>query len=146
MVKKEITVAVIIGLIISALVAGGIYRARQALKNLTPKTATKEPQIASNNQTQQEKKKDLFLTITSPEDNSVVNQNKLQLVGETLPNTYIAIITETSEYLIVPNDLGQFSQEIKLIKGANTIKITVYQPDGTHQEKTLNLVYTTAEI
>jgi hypothetical protein len=36
-------------------------------------------------------------------------------------------------------------QEITLVKGANTIKISVYQADGKKLEK-LSAVYTTAEI
>jgi hypothetical protein len=67
-------------------------------------------------------------------------------MGKTLPKTYIAITGEKGEYLIVPNELGSFSQEIVLTKGANLITITVYLENGQKVEKSLSVVYTTAEI
>jgi len=143
-VKKEVTVAVVIGLILALLVTGGILRARSAISKI------KLPQ--KNTATTQGKPKDgslksneLTLEITSG-DNIVTADSTMTLSGKTLPGTYIAILAEKGEYLIVPSDLGDFSQEISLIKGANTIKITVYQNDGTKIEKTINAVYTTASL
>ncbi len=148
MIKKEIIVAVIIGLFISLLIGGGIYRAKQVFNQHQTKTksspnpsTTTEVNLAQDKQNHQ-----LFLKITSPQNNSVSKKNTITLTGETLPNTYIAIVTDKSEYLIVPNKIGQFSQQIKLIKGANLIKITVYTKTGEHQSQTLNLVYTDAKI
>ena len=139
-VKKEATVAVIIGLMLALIITGGIVRARHALKNV--KLPTRESLTGKRPPSTPTQ---LFLELTTP-DNSVTSESKLSLTGKTLPNTYIAILGESGEYLIVPNDLGSFSQEITLVKGANTIKINVYQPDGEKVEKTLNAVYTTAEI
>jgi predicted LPLAT superfamily acyltransferase len=70
----------------------------------------------------------------------------LTVSGKTLPKTYIAITGEKSEYLIVPSDVGSFSQSVALVKGANTLRVVVYQEDGTHVEQTLTAVYTTAEL
>jgi hypothetical protein len=141
-VKKEATIAVVIGLILALLVIGGILRAQNALKNI--KLPTKESFLPAKSP-REETANELFLDITTP-DNSVVTEPKLTLTGKTLPSTYIAILGEKGEYLIVPSDLGAFSQEIVLIKGANAIKVTVYQKDGKKVEKTLNAVYTTAEL
>lgn len=141
-IKKEVTVAVVIGLILALIVTGGILRAQSALKNI--KLPTKESFMSSKNSTD-EKVTELFLDITT-QDNSVVSESVLNLTGKTLPGTYIAILGEKGEYLIVPNDLGVFSQDIVLIKGANTIKVTTYQKDGKKVEKTLSAVYTTAEL
>lgn len=141
-VKKEATLAVVIGLILALIVTGGILRARHALRTLTlpspgsDKTKSEDKAV---------KPSELFLEITTP-DNSVTQEAKIAMTGKTLPGTYIAILGEKGEYLIVPNDLGSFSQEITLVQGANTIKITVYQNDGTKVEKTLNAVYTTAQL
>ena len=142
-VKKEATVAVIIGLMLALIITGGIVRARHALKNV--KLPTRESLTGKRPPSTPITPTQLFLELTTP-DNSVTSESKLSLTGKTLPNTYIAILGESGEYLIVPNDLGSFSQEITLVKGANTIKINVYQPDGEKVEKTLNAVYTTAEI
>lgn len=142
-VKKEATVAVVIGLILALLVLGGVLRARTALQSI--KLPTKDSLIGNKQAKPEEKKNELFLDLTTP-DNSVVAEPTLNLSGKTLPGTYIAILGEKGEYLIVPNELGSFSQDIVLIKGANTIKISIYQNDGKKIEKTLNAVYTTAEL
>lgn len=141
-VKKEATVAVVIGLILALIVIGGIVRAQSALKNI--KLPSKESFISTKPKDDL-KTKELFLDITTP-DNSVSTEPKMTLTGKTLPETYIAILGEKGEYLIVPSDLGVFSQEIALVKGANSIKITVYQKDGKKIESTLSTVYTTAEL
>lgn len=139
-VKKEISLAVFIGLLLALLITGGVLRARRALQNFTPPSLSfrPSPTPSTNPNT-------LFLDITSP-DNAVLDTSRFTITGKTLPGTYIAILGEIGEYLIVPNELGSFSQEISLVKGANTIKITVYTAEGERVEKTVNAVYTTAEI
>lgn len=143
-VKKEVTVAIVIGLIIALVVTGGILRARTALSKI--KIPTKDSQNRPVESGKIDKKSnELFVELTTP-DNSVTASPVLTLTGKTLPGTYIAILAEKGEYLIIPSDAGTFSQEISLVKGANTITVTVYQNDGKKVEKTLNAVYTTAQL
>jgi len=144
-IKKEAIMATVIGLLIGLVITGGILRAQRAMTNNNStqeevKTTTSSPSsstISSNN---------LTLEISEPEDNLVVSENSINITGTTKPDTYIAIIAEKNEYLIVPNEIGQFTQEITLISGANTITVTVYEEDGNKVETTLNIVYTSAEI
>lgn len=142
-VKKEATVAVIIGLILALLVTGGVLRARHALQSI--KFPTSDSFLKNTQATPEPKNKELFLDLSST-DNSVTAEPKLTLSGKTLPGTYIAILGEKGEYLIVPSDIGNFSQDVSLVKGANTIRISVYQNDGKKVEKTVNAVYTTAQL
>jgi len=141
--KKEISIAIVIGLVIGGVIIGGIYRAKTAIDKhlssaLPAATATPTSETQEN--------PGLPLNITTPIDGSVTDTAKLELSGNTLKDTYITILTEKNEYIIVPSDTGNFSQEITLIKGANTIIVTVYTQDGNKTEKTLNLVYTTADL
>ena len=142
-VKKEVTVAVVIGLILALVVTGGVLRARHALKNI--KLPTKDSFQLGPKPSPETKSTELFVELTTP-DNLVTDQPTMTLSGKPLPSTYIAILAEKGEYLIVPSDLGSFSQEISLVKGANTIKLTIYQSNGNKIEKTLNAVYTTAQL
>lgn len=142
-VKKEISVAIFIGLIICGLIIGGMYRAKTALDahrtRTSPRPSAKVVATAEQNDA-------LPLKITSPADNSVVDVAQIELSGTTAPNTYITILTEKNEYIIVPSDLGDFSQTITLVKGANTIDVTVYTPTGDKTEAKLSVVYTTVEL
>lgn len=141
--RKEITIAVIIGLLVGLIVVGGIIRARSALSNITPPEINIGKPKSSPSPTPG--RNSHFLTLTTT-DNQVLDTNSIIIEGSTLPDTYIVILGEKSEYIIVPNDLGGFSQEVALVTGANTIAITSYQDNGNSQEETLNIVYTTAEI
>lgn len=144
-IKKEGLIAIVIGLIIGLVIMGGVLRARSVITN-TPSSDSETKSILSNTSNSKSDNDELFLEITSPEDNIVLSQDSLTLKGTTNPQTYIAIVAEKSEHLIVPNEVGQFSEEIDLIRGANTIKITVYTSTGINIEKIINIVYTTEEI
>lgn len=142
--KKEVTLAVIIGLFLAVLITGGILRARSALKTIQNNPGT----TTSNSKSNAEKNPSnnlLFIELET-EDNLVTTEDTLTVAGKTLPQTYIAITGEKSEYLIVPSDIGSFSQEVVLVKGANLIKVIVYRESGEKIEKSLSVVYTTAEI
>lgn len=140
--RKEIFLAIFIGSIIALLIVGGIMRARKAFKDIKPKLAdtfslySSPSPVATSN---------LFLDLKT-EDNQVVSEPKLKLVGQTLPGTFLAITSEKNDFLLTPNELGDFSQEITLIKGANAITVTVFKKDGEKLEKKLSIVYTTVEL
>jgi len=140
--KKEITVAVIIGLVIGAIVVGGILRARSALTNLAPSQSPSPTPLPSGNIPTES---GLFLKLDTL-DNQVLTEPILVVAGQTLPQAYIVINGEAGDSIIVANSLGNFSQEIKLVKGANTILVTAYLEDGTKQELTLTAIYSDQEI
>jgi len=141
--RKEITIAVIIGLLVGLVVVGGIMRARSALDTFTPDSITKVLDKKPPSPTPSSD--ELFLTLTTL-DNQVLDTDTQLIEGDTKIDTYIVILGEAGEYIIVPNELGHFSQEIKLVSGANTIKVTSWQKDGSKEEVTINTIYTTAEI
>ena len=146
-VKKEVSVAVIIGLIIGGLIIGGIYRAKVALDNRKNNLAARtENTPAPKNNPASDSPSQIPLSITTPLDNSVVNEATTELAGTTKPGTYITILTEKNEYIIVPDEKGLFSQKINLVKGANNIIVTCYTPTGDKSELKLNVVYTTAQL
>lgn len=139
--RKEITFAVIIGLIFGLIVLGGILRARRALSDLAKSSPTPTPLASGAAKVEQ----GLTLALETP-DNQVRSEATLTISGKTDPHAYIVILGEAGEHILIPSDQGLFSQEIKLVSGANTIRVTSYLEDGTKVERTLNAVYTTAEI
>ncbi|GAB4026995.1 MAG: hypothetical protein Fur0011_3990 [Candidatus Microgenomates bacterium] len=143
--RKEVTLAVIIGLIIALIIAGGIYRAKTAIQNFDPQSLMSQKKSDLSNNQDEKSNTELFLEIDSP-DNSVTDKATFTISGKTLPKTYIAITTESNDYLIVPNDVGSFSQEVNLIKGANRLTVTVFTQEGKKVEKSLSVVYTTAAL
>ena len=143
--RKEVTLAIIIGLIIALIIAGGIYRAKTAIQNFDPQSLIPKKQSKDGVNQDQKTEQKLFIELDTT-DNSVTDKATFTISGKTLPKTYIAITTESNDYLIVPNDVGSFSQEVNLIKGANRLTITVYTQDGVKVEDALSVVYTTAAL
>lgn len=143
--RKEVTLAIIIGLIIAVIIAGGIYRAKTAIQNFDPQSLIPKKQSNDGGSQDQKTEQKLFVELDTA-DNSVTDKATFTISGKTLPKTYIAITTESNDYLIVPNDVGSFSQEVNLIKGANRLTITVYTQDGVKVEDSLSVVYTTAAL
>lgn len=143
--RKEITLAIIIGLVIALIIAGGIYRAKTAIQNFDPQSIIPQKKSDVSNIPDQNNEKKLFLELITP-DNTVTDKDTFTISGKTLPKTYLAITTESNDYLIVPNDVGNFSQEVKLIKGANLLTVTVFTQDGDKVEESLSVVYTTAAL
>ncbi|HUV46682.1 MAG TPA: hypothetical protein VMW29_00975 [Candidatus Bathyarchaeia archaeon] len=141
--KKEIIIAIGIGFILGLIITFGIYTANRALKE------QKNPQQelpsdgspASPNPSPM-----LLLEITEPEDNLVVNKNKVTVSGKTEPKAAVALMVEDYDNLLIADEEGVFSDELPLISGANEIRVAVISKNGEKQEKVLTIVYSTAKI
>lgn len=72
----------------------------------------------------------LFLTIDSPQDESVVNQRTVKVSGKTLPNAKIVIVTQTDEEGAVATKDGTFSTDITLDQDENIIEISAFGSNG----------------
>lgn len=144
-IKKEVTVAVIIGLLIGALVVGGILRARSAINQLKNTSDTGSLPSSVQTPVSENNNGELFLSLITV-DNQVVHTPSITVTGKTLPATYVVVNSEKGDYIIVPNELGTFSQDVNLVKGANTILVTVYEENGNKEEQSLTIIYTSAEI
>ena len=143
--KKEILIAIIIGFVLGLVITFGIWTANKSLKEGATQqeiAEEKESEITPT-PTQQEK---LPLTITSPENNALVNQEKLEIVGKTSPKAVVAISYEEGEKIMEADENGNFSVEITLVGGGNEISISAFDTEGNEVNKSLNLVYSTAEI
>jgi len=88
----------------------------------------------------------LSLAITSPEDESIVREQKITLKGNTEKNAIVSVVFEEGEMLGEADSEGNFSFEIPLIKGANEITLTASNLEGKETSKTITVVYTTAEV
>lgn len=137
---KEITIAVIIGLVFGLVVVGGVLRAKKAIDA----SRTANPQETSR-PTSSPTPQDLVLELTTP-DNQVLEEGVLTISGKTNPEGFVVILGEKGEFIVTPGQTGAFSQEITLVKGANTIKITVYLENGASTSKSLTAVYSSGSI
>ena len=154
--RKEVLVAILLGLGIGAVVTLGIFTARKALTTADggvqkqdgpAKQATSNQQPATSPAiTGEETEKKHTVTLTSPNDGLVTATEKITLSGMTTAGATVTISGGETDIIVVSDENGQFSAEITLVGGDNEIKITSFGPKGETAETGLTVVYSTAEF
>lgn len=140
--KKEVFLAISIGFALGLVITFGIWTANRSLKNAKLATTPTPSPTAIPLSTPTTQVTTGKLTITSPEDESLVNTPQITLTGKTDANTPVAITYEDNKQQIVTSDAsGDFKAIIDLVSGYNTINITVL---GNTQ--TIIVTYSTAKI
>lgn len=145
--KKEILIAIVIGFILGLIITFGIWTANKSIQENGNKSRTQEnenqPIVNENPQNSEEK---MSLSIISPQDNSLLDQEEIEITGKTSPLANVVILFEEGETIIQANEQGDFKETIELSGGANEITVTAVDQNGNEASKILNLVYSTAQI
>lgn len=149
--KKEVILAIILGFGLGLIITFGIWTANKSLQQLKNRNAETMVSPAPDTKitpepTRAQQGAPLQLAVTSPEDESISNQDSVTVAGKASPKANIAITYEGGEKLIQADDAGNFSQEIDLIGGYNTIMTTTFDTDGNESTETRVVTYTTAKI
>ncbi len=146
--KKEVLVAIGVGFGLGLVITFGIWTANKSLKQLNvvkvastplpsslPVMASPVPSPASE------------LTIIGPENESLVNKNSITVSGKFIPKSAVTITYEDGETIVETDATGNFSSDIDLIGGYNTVVITgINLTTGAESSQTLTITYTTAKI
>lgn len=143
--KRDITMAIIVGFIIGAIVAvvltnlpkiisGGI-KLQSSKPSATP-TIIQEKDLTSS----------LELTVNSPKDESISDSKNIDITGSAKPQTPVFIESEIDQITVETNDSGEFSGKINLTEGINSIFLTVYDEAGNSNIKNLTIFYTTEKL
>lgn len=121
----------IIPLLIIALGAAGLVFYQMFLKTPSKdKVAQKTEEVLP-----------LTLTVTSPSDNSVITESLLTIKGVTTPNTTVLLYTEENDNSVESDENGNFTSQINLVDGINTLTVTAFSANGEEKTIAYNLVY-----
>ncbi|MGI6775984.1 MAG: Ig-like domain-containing protein [Patescibacteria group bacterium] len=141
--RKEVILAIVGGVVLGLLVIGGLWWTNKATTeeslNITPTPVLEQPPTLAPVPS-------LSLEIISPEDESIIEEEKITLEGKTAPESVVVVIYPEGENIVEADEEGNFETEITLVGGANEIKVTAYDEEGNQAEKNLTLVYSTAKI
>lgn len=140
--RKEIIVAIIIGLFLGLVVAYGIRSAQESLKSrqqLASQTSTYTTTNPSSNSTHS-------LFITSPEPNSVADQGFTTIIGTTSPQSLVSVISNSDQAAVIADDSGNFTTTLQLDGGVNTIEVKSYNNQGESASTSFMVVYSTADL
>lgn len=140
--RKEIIIAVVIGLTVGLVVAFGAWRANNSLKQAAPA----EEIVSQSNPSPMITPALDKIQVNTPAANFLVDKELITVSGNTLPEATVVIIYTEGEKILTADSQGVFSTEISLAGGFNEIRITTIDNEGNQEERTITGVYSTAQI
>ena len=140
--KKDVILALFIGLTIGALIAILAVKLpvlidRDEKEKITKKDDSILPSVAQ---------KEIRLQIKEPKDESIQDNNFVNLSGSVNPQTAVVIESELESFVVESDKNGSFSASLKLVEGGNPIYFTSIDPSGNNETKIFNLYYTTEKL
>lgn len=140
--KKEVIIAIIIGVAIGLVVTYGIHTAKSALnhplENPQPSPSSANPSVQETNEHQ--------LQLGSPQDYAIVPDDKLNVSGTTTPHSLIAIIGSADQNTALADAQGNFVASLSLQPGANLITVVSYAQSGNEAKTELIVVQSAANL
>lgn len=140
--KTEKIVLSFIAILGGLLVAGIVFYIYQTTRTI-PSSKIKPITITIPTPTP---KPSIFLSIISPNDESVVNNKTLTISGKSAPDATIAIISENFGQVVSPAPNGDFSTTVTLGNGSNVIEITAIAANGEQAKITRTVTYSLEEF
>jgi hypothetical protein len=138
--KKEVVIAVVLGVVVGLIITFGIYTANAALQRRARQlTATPSPTPLTN-----EQKSSIILF--SPEDNTLTDKDALSVSGTTTANSLVVIFVNEQEHVTTADEKGNFSEEVELVGGSNILTIVATDPNGKQEQVQRTVVYSTANL
>lgn len=140
--KKEVVLAVVLGLVVGLIITFGIYTANRALQQRREKQNTKQTETPPPAPEQQSS-----IRIFAPEDGTIVDTDTVRLSGTTLPNADIVIFLNTENEIVTTADTtGNFSVDLTVTGGSNVIETVVTNAQGQQERDVRTVVYSTANL
>ena len=140
---KELTIAIVLGALIGFGATSGIISLKNQNKEPLPSPT---PIVQTNTLTSTPSQEEHTLTITSPDNEIVVDSDQLDIQGQTTPASQIVIHTQADSFFIKAVESGTFSQTITLEGGANLIQISSISPTEQQADFDLIITYSTADF
>ncbi|NCN03806.1 MAG: hypothetical protein GW942_01885 [Candidatus Pacebacteria bacterium] len=139
--KKELFLAILIGLVVGLVIVFGVYRTRTVLtpKNDNPiLTESPSPEASADILSN--------LVIHSPLNESIQNKKEVTIAGSTNNNEFVVIMVNEEEFITTADDSGNFSISATLESGSNIIEINSITEDGKITTEEITVIYTTQPL
>lgn len=137
--RKEILLAVFVGITLGLMITFGIYqnseRAKIGQNNLTD-------QLINNPQsTQSAVVESSQLVINNPEEDFFTAEEELIVTGSSSNNSFLVILVNDKEYISSTDESGNFSVKVILTEGGNLIEVNSIDEDGNIVSKQRSVIY-----
>ncbi len=139
--RKEVLLAIIIGVGLGLVLTFGIWTANRALREKgggggaspTPDLAVTPTPIQQFN-----------LAILSPEEFDLFDKETILVSGTAAPFANLVILGSGQELATIASETGKWEISVKLVPGENEIKVVVFDANGEQRsEKSVTVVYST---
>lgn len=119
--RKEMAIAIVLGLLFGAGVAFGLRKlpGRVAKNDASP--STQQPEIVASPTLLLDKA--ISLEVLLPEHQALVYDSELAVSGKTTPSAIVAVTTSAGESVVTAGEDGTFSATVPLGDGANEVFI-----------------------
>jgi hypothetical protein len=135
--KKEVIIAIIIGIGIGLVITFGIKTAQESLskelQNPQPELTVNTPEVIEAPVHQ--------IEITSPKNNSVIEKNTVSVSGTSTPFSMIGLISTTDQNATMADNQGNFSLMASLTAGVNILTLSSYTVSGEQAVATIQVVH-----
>ncbi|MFA5828262.1 MAG: hypothetical protein WC841_02800 [Candidatus Shapirobacteria bacterium] len=153
---KEFVLAIILGALLGFGLTGGYFALNANKKNnqlpaITPSPIPLVSQAVDSKISPEPSEKPTIqnpdnLTVDSPKNESVVNNSKTTVSGNSSPQSTIIITTAQKTYSQTASEDGAFSIDIELESGANKINVSSIGTGDSQTDIQLIITYSTAKI
>lgn len=141
--RKEILLAIIVGILAGLGVTYVIYSVRQAmLRSSTPSEIEQRRQESAPTPSPTTSS----LTIKHPALDFLTYENSVQVVGKALPESYIVVLAPKGEYITTADKDGDFAITVDLQEGGNKLTVVATTPEGQQETAVATAVYLTSPI
>lgn len=117
--KKEVFIAIFVGLSMGLIITFGIYRVKTAVT--TKPSTTIATQVSDSGETPEP----TAITLHSPEEGLITSETDLTVTGTTIPNAFVVLFTNDTDQVSNSDDSGHFSFTTELSEGPNIIRVHV---------------------
>jgi len=123
--KKEVIIAIIVGLSMGLIITFGVYR----VKN----TITQKPvaEFAENTNQAEATATPTVLALHNPEDGVILTETELTVTGTTIANSFIVVFVNNEDYVSTSDESGNFAIKVTLEDGTNIVRVHVLDENGS---------------
>jgi len=137
--RKEILVAIFVGVSLGLMITFGIYQNSERAK--TGQNTITEQLINKQTSTGAAELVDNQLVINSPEEDLLTNEAELIVAGSGNPDSFLVVLVNDTEYISSTDESGNFSIKVTLAEGGNLIEVISLDEDGQSSSKQRSVIY-----
>jgi len=122
--KKEVLIAIFVGLSMGLIITFGVYRVKNSIAETPTADLEENPLEAEATAVA------TILALHSPDDGTIQTGKELTVTGTTIPNAFVVLFVNDTDFISNSDESGNFSFKIELENGTNILRVHVLNDDG----------------